>query len=173
MLCVLGLLAWFGGGLVLHDVFVFSAFRAKMDQQLSRAVDAERHPNAPVREAFNLDDPYLVSLAALNLYRDYWWLTPEEERPNFHSFKLVAVPILALQLRVWYSLAEIETHSMQEGCADARFWMGTCNDLSKRIFGRSLNDISAKQLACIRAYYRSRQKRSCPELAALTSRAPP
>lgn len=173
MLCVLGLLAWFGGGLVLHDVFVFSAIRAKMDQQLARAADAERHPNEAVREVFELDDPYLVSLTALNLYRDYWWLTPEEKRPNFHSSKLVAVPILALQLRLWYSLGEIETHSMQEGCMDGQFWLGTCNDLSEHLFGKSLNDISAKQLACIRAYYRSRQKRACPELAALTNRAPP
>lgn len=153
--------------LVLHDAFVFSPIRAQIDRRLALSSEVERHPSVDVRRAFGLEDPYFVPQIAFELYRNYWWSIPEKEQPLFHSAKLFAVPMWALQLKFWYRQSELETFRIRTGCYDDYYKLGGCDEVSRRLFGKSLNDISVQQLACIRAFYRSRSQHVCAELAAL------
>lgn len=169
LLILMALVAWAGSILVWHDAAQFSSIRAQIDRRLVQASYSEKHPSFAVRQAFDLESPHLIWRTSFSLYRAHWSSYPIEERPNFYSSRILVTPMWWLQVSFWYSRSEVETYVLHTGCYDDFFGLGGCDELSKRVFGKSLNEVNSSQLSCIRAFHRTAQTNSCPDVQSMIS----
>ena len=165
-----GIVAYFAAVFWGYDALVFAETRGEIDRMISDLGESELHPSAAVRKAFGLDSDMLYWRAGFDIYR-HEFARRWDEVAYFHSHKIVATPIWAFLLWLWYDRQSVEALELRIWCCSIA-GLRAVDDLSNAAFGKTLNDLDPNERDCVLRFYKMRFSRACPEIARFKHRAP-
>ena len=160
-----GIAAYFAALLTAYDMLVFAETRVEINRLLSNLGPSEINPSPEGRKAFQLDRDDLYPAVAFQMYRREFLRRGWDEVANFHGRKIIATPMWAISMWLWYDRQSIEALELRMWCCEI-VGMQSVDAFSTAAFGKTLNALSPRERDCIVNFYKYRWSRSrtCPEI---------